>query len=63
MFRNYLKIALRNVLKQKSYSLINIFGLAIGMTSCLLIFLYVVDEFSYDRFHQQANSIYRMNWD
>ncbi|MCH7675203.1 ABC transporter permease [candidate division KSB1 bacterium] len=63
MFKSYLKIALRNVLKQKSYSLINTFGLAIGMTSCLLIFLYVADEFSYDRFHQQANSIYRMNWD
>ncbi|MCG8605225.1 ABC transporter permease [bacterium] len=63
MFKNYLKIAVRNLLKHKAYSSINILGLAIGMTSCLLIFLYVVDELSFDRFHEKADSIYRMNWD
>jgi putative ABC transport system permease protein len=63
MLNNYLKVALRNLLKHKAYSSINIFGLAIGMTSCLLIFLYVVDELSFDRFHEKADSIYRMNWD
>lgn len=63
MFKNYLKVALRNLLKQKGYSVINILGLAIGMTSCLLIFLYVVDELKFDRFHDKADSIYRLNWD
>lgn len=63
MFKNYLKIALRNLLKHKGYSLINILGLAIGITCCLLIMLFVADELSYDRFHEKADSIYRLNWD
>jgi putative ABC transport system permease protein len=54
MFKNYFKIALRNLLKHKSVSFINIFGLAIGMTCCLLITLYVKDEISYDRHHKNA---------
>jgi len=63
MLQNYVKIALRNLLKHKGYSAINVLGLAIGLTSCLLIFLYVMDEFSFDRFHEKADSIYRMDWD
>ncbi|MGB3861634.1 MAG: ABC transporter permease, partial [Candidatus Aminicenantaceae bacterium] len=60
MFNNYLKIALRNIFKHKGYSLINIIGLAIGMACCLLILLYVQDELSYDRYHKNADRIYRV---
>jgi len=60
MLRNYLQIALRNIIRQKGYSLINISGLAIGIMSCLLIVMYVVDEFSYDRFHEKGDRIYRL---
>ncbi len=61
MFKNYLKIALRNALKHKSYSLINIVGLATGMTCCLLILLYVQEELAFDRFHGKSDRIYRIN--
>ncbi len=60
MLSNYLKIALRNIYKHKGYSLINIVGLAIGMACCLLILLYVNDELSYDRYHENAERIYRV---
>jgi putative ABC transport system permease protein len=60
MFNNYLKIALRNIFKHKGYSLINIIGLALGMACCLLILLYVQDELSYDRYHENADRIYRV---
>ncbi len=60
MFKNYLKIALRNILKYKGYSFINIAGLAIGMMCCLLIMLYVNQELSYDRFHENTDRIYRV---
>jgi putative ABC transport system permease protein len=60
MFKNYLKIALRNILKYKAYSLINILGLAVGMASCILILLYVHDELSYDKYHEKADQIYRV---
>jgi len=60
MFKNYLKIALRNIQRHKGYSFINIFGLAIGLTCCLLILLWVQDELSYDKFHEQAANIYRI---
>lgn len=60
MFKNYLKIAFRNILKHKVYSLINILGLAIGMACSILILLWVRDELSYDRFHANAESIYRV---
>ena len=63
MFRNYLKVALRNLWKQKSFSAINIIGLATGLCCFLLIAMYVVDELSYDRFHQKANRIYRISAD
>ncbi|NKB72648.1 MAG: FtsX-like permease family protein [Candidatus Latescibacteria bacterium] len=60
MLYNYLKIAVRNLLRYRLYSLVNITGLAIGMASFLLITLYVMDELSYDRFHDKAERTYRM---
>jgi len=60
MIKNYLKIALRNLQRHKGYSFINIAGFAIGMACCLLILLYVRHELSYDRFHENAGSIYRV---
>jgi putative ABC transport system permease protein len=60
MFKNYLKIALRNIRKQKGYAFINIAGWAVGMTVCTLIMLWVQNELSYDRFHQNADRIYRL---
>jgi hypothetical protein len=59
MFKNHLKIALRNLLKQRGYTLINIAGLATGLACCWLILLFVQDELSYDRFHEKANRIFR----
>jgi len=61
MFLNYLKIALRNIRKQKFYAFINISGLTLGLITSLLIVLYIVDEFSYDRFHEDAGLMYRVN--
>ena len=60
MLRNYIKIALRSLLKQKGYSFINIFGLAIGLTCFMLINLFVQFELSYDDFHEKADRIYRV---
>jgi len=60
MFKNYLKSAFRNVIKHKSFSLINISGLAIGMACGILILLWVTDELSYDRFHEKADRTYRI---
>jgi len=60
MIKNYLKIAFRNLWRQKIFSLINIMGLAVGMTACFLIFLYVRFELSYDSFHSKADRIYRV---
>jgi len=60
MLKNYLKIALRNLRKYKAYSFINIAGLALGIGSALLIWLYVQDELSYDRFHPKAQHTYRL---
>jgi len=61
MLFNYVKIALRNLFRQKLYSFLNIAGLAIGIACCMLILLYIQDELSYDRFHENAGSIYRLN--
>ncbi|MGB3849925.1 MAG: ABC transporter permease [Tunicatimonas sp.] len=63
MLRNYLKITLRNARQQKIYSLINVAGLAMGLMAALLILSYIQEERSYDRFHQQADRIYRVNLD
>src|SRR5436853_7433234 len=60
MFRNYLKISLRYLLRYKTYTAINVLGLAVGITCCVLIMLFVRSEFSYDRFHTKADRIYRM---
>ena len=60
MFKNYFKIALRNLVKQRFYSVINILGLAIGLAACLLITLFVLDELSYDRYHEHADRIQRV---
>ena len=63
MLNNYFKIAFRNLWKNKGYSAINIFGLAAGLATCLLIVLYVWDELSYDKFHEKADRIYRVDSD
>lgn len=60
MFRNYLKFAFRNLKRHKIYSFINIFGLAVGMACAILILLWIQDELSYDRFHENADDIYRV---
>ena len=58
---SYLKIALRKVKRHKGFSFINIAGLAIGMAACILILIWVQDELSYDRFHKNADQIFRIN--
>lgn len=63
MFQNHLTLAIRNLLKRRGYSLLNMFGLAIGITCCLLIFQYVAYEKSYDRFGKEAGRIYRIRLD
>ncbi len=60
MFKNYFKVALRNIRKHSFYSAINIFGLAVGVISCLFIILYITDELSYDKFHKDADNVYRI---
>ncbi len=61
MLINYFKIAVRNILKGKLYSFINITGLVIGLTSFILIMLYVQNQYSYDSFNKKADRIYRVN--
>ena len=63
MFKNYFLIAVRNIIRQKSYSFINIFGLAIGITGALLVFMWVYDEITFDRFHENIDHIYRVEQD
>ncbi len=63
MIRNYIKVALRNLWKNKGYSAINIIGLSAGLATCLLILLYVWDELSYDKFNEKADRIYRVDSD
>lgn len=60
MLKNYITTAFRNMFKNRGFSLINITGLAIGMASCLLIFLFVRDELSYDTYHEKSDRIYRL---
>ena len=61
MFKNYLKVAFRNLIRTKLYSFINIMGLSLGVACCLLLSLYVNDEFSYDRHHQRLDDLYRID--
>ncbi|MFC1565258.1 ABC transporter permease, partial [candidate division KSB1 bacterium] len=60
MIKNYIKIAFRNLIRQKGYSFINISGLAAGMACCILILLWVQDELSFDKFHENKNELYRL---
>lgn len=59
MLKNYLKIALRNLLKYRLYTFINLTGLAIGIAACILIMLFVKDEFSFDQYHEKGDRLYR----
>jgi putative ABC transport system permease protein len=63
MIRNYVKISWRNIVKNKTFSAINVFGLAIGLAACLLIFEFVAYEFSFDRFHSKLERTYRITND
>ena len=62
MLKSYVNITLRNIQRQRGYALLNITGLAVGMACCILILLWVQDEISYDRFHQNRNRIYRITY-
>lgn len=63
MIRNYIKVAIRNLQKNRIYSIINIFGLSLGIAACMLIFLYAKDDLSFDRFHKDAGRIWRVTAD
>jgi putative ABC transport system permease protein len=63
MIKNYLKVALRNLFKHKGYAFINILGLAVGIAASVLIFLYITNEMSYDKFHEKADRTYRITAD
>jgi putative ABC transport system permease protein len=60
MFNNYFKIMVRNLLKRKIFTLINLLGLAIGMAVCLLLVLFIKNEFGYDDFHERGDQVYRV---
>jgi putative ABC transport system permease protein len=60
MIKNYFKIAFRNLMKNKIFSFINILGLTIGITVCMMIYLFIMNEFSVDKFHKQGKNIYRV---
>ncbi len=60
MYRNYLKIAWRNIIRQKGFSLINILGLAVGLAASLILFIYISNEAGFDRFHKHGDKIYRV---
>ena len=62
MFWNYLIVALRNLLRNRVYTYVNVIGLGIGMGCCVMIMLFVQDEQKYDRFHENADRIYRVLW-
>lgn len=63
MLKSYIKAAFRNLLKHKTFSFINVLGLAGGLTACLLIYTFVADELSYDTFHSKKDRIYRVQYD
>lgn len=60
MFTNYVKTAIRNLLRYKAYSIINILGLAVGLTACIFVGLYIKQDLSYDKFHENGEHIYRV---
>jgi len=63
MYKNYLIIFLRNLVRNKTISLINLVGLTLGMTSCFLILIYVAFELSYEKQHDQEDNVYRVRMD
>jgi putative ABC transport system permease protein len=63
MIKNYLKVSIRNLIKHKGYAFINILGLAVGIAASVLIFLYIANELSYDKFHEKAGRTYRITAD
>ncbi len=63
MLRNFFIVSIRNLVRNKAYSIINIMGLSIGMACSILIFLFIFDELSYDRYHENSNDIYRVGID
>ena len=63
MFKNYLMVAFRNLVRNRVYSAINIFGLSVGIAFCILVFLFVQNEWTYDRFHRDVDRIYRVYWE
>ena len=63
MFRNFLKLTVRHLLRQKGFTFINILGLTVGLTSCILIGLFIADELSFDSFHTKADRIVRVTMD
>jgi len=60
MNKNYFKVAMRNLLRNKGYTIINLSGLAVGVASCILVMLFVKSEWSYDKFHSKADRLYRL---
>ncbi|HWV74751.1 MAG TPA: ABC transporter permease [Pseudosphingobacterium sp.] len=60
MWKNHIKIALRNANRHKGYTFLNVAGLAIGMAACLVIYFFIKNELSYDNFHVNADRIYRV---
>jgi putative ABC transport system permease protein len=63
VIKNYLKVSVRNLIKHKGYAFINILGLAVGIAASVLIFLYIANELSYDKFHEKADKTYRITAD
>jgi len=61
MIRNYIITAVRALVKQRFYTFINIAGLSVGIAACLVILVFTVNEFSYDRYHTKGNRIFRLN--
>ncbi|HZJ58793.1 MAG TPA: ABC transporter permease [Chitinophagaceae bacterium] len=61
MFRNYLKVAWRSLMKNKTFSFINIFGLSVGLTCCMLITIYLYHEVSYDKYHHNVDQLYQLS--
>ena len=60
MLRNFIRVAFRNLLKDKFYSLINVLGLALGIACCIFIVIFVNDELSYDKFNSKVDQTYRI---
>ncbi len=63
MFKNYLRVGYRNLIRSKTFSFINILGLAVGIAAAMLVVIYVIDEVSYDQFHSKKDRIYRLSFE